>query len=349
MQSQLRRFLKRALAGFLYYTGLHSFIRGGSGKLTILMYHSLSEKKPRGDSSLERMQVSRKNFRKQMAYLSRNFNVLSLDAAIECLYGGGHLPKNSVVVTFDDGFKDNYTIGLPVMRKHNIQAIIFLTTSLIGSSSPAWRHRLHLGLQFSDAALITTALSMLNGAFSPGQMSALTELLGRGDRTALADRFLDYMAEKNDSGETKKIADTLIRELCLSRVFRMPDARIMTWEDAREMLRHGISFGPHTMTHPILSSIPLEFAEREITSSRDEIERRLGVKVRHFAYPSGLKNDFTNEHKNILSRLGFLSGLAVGWGYNNPDTDRYSMRRMAIGDYSLPVFVMKLKGIIKAP
>lgn len=309
------------------------------------MYHSLCAGKRDRKNPLYEIQTSSKKFDKHMEYICKHYNVIPLDKAIECLYGGGELPKNSIVVTFDDGFKDNYTIGLPILKKYNVPAIIFLTTSLVSSTVPYWQQKLKAAIELTNPHSIKKAIIKMKVLFSQGQVEELLKAIDNGDKEELTTKLFAFIEKKEEKNAGEKFIDNLLKELDLYSAFRLPDAQMMSWDDARDMLSYGISFGSHTMTHPILSNIPLVFAEKEIKGSKKEIEKRLNIEVKHFAYPNGLHMDFTEEHKDILKRSGYKSGIAVCWGYNNSNSDRYSMRRIPIGDYALPKFIMRIKGV----
>lgn len=93
------------------------------------MYHSVS------DSFESDLSVTVRQFEQQMVYLSENFNVISLEKAVEYIKNGDIPEKNSIVITFDDGYKDNYCNAYPILKKLKLPATIFLLVSYIGTSS----------------------------------------------------------------------------------------------------------------------------------------------------------------------------------------------------------------------
>jgi peptidoglycan/xylan/chitin deacetylase (PgdA/CDA1 family) len=100
--------------------------------IPVLLYHSI-------DSSGSVISITPKLFRAQMLWLKRNgYQTLSLPEYVECLTSSNKSPHKSVVITFDDGFKNNYTIGLPVLCKFGFTATIFLATDHIGGLC-CWR------------------------------------------------------------------------------------------------------------------------------------------------------------------------------------------------------------------
>jgi len=95
-------------------------------KLTILMYHSVN---PTYHNS-----VSPASFEKQLQYLLSNFDVISIYELIACLKGEKGLDRNSIALTFDDGYEDNYLYAYPILKKYGCQATIFVCTGLVDGS-----------------------------------------------------------------------------------------------------------------------------------------------------------------------------------------------------------------------
>jgi peptidoglycan/xylan/chitin deacetylase (PgdA/CDA1 family) len=91
---------------------------------------------------------------------------------------------------------------------------------------------------------------------------------------------------------------------------------MLGWEEVREMSLEGISFGAHTVTHPVLSRVSIDEAREEIAVSKVEIERRLGTAVRAFAYPNGRREDFTERTKLLLREAGYTCAVTTIPGTN---------------------------------
>jgi peptidoglycan/xylan/chitin deacetylase (PgdA/CDA1 family) len=108
------------------------------------------------------------------------------------------------------------------------------------------------------------------------------------------------------------------------------------------MAGNGITFGAHTVTHPILTCLPLGEAIEEIQSSRASIETKLGIRVRLFAYPNGGRSDYNEAIKGVLREMGFLGALTNLRGANNVGSDPYELHRETIGDADPKVSALKL-------
>jgi peptidoglycan/xylan/chitin deacetylase (PgdA/CDA1 family) len=100
--------------------------------------------------------------------------------------------------------------------------------------------------------------------------------------------------------------------------------RPLSWEQVREMHRAGIEFGSHTLTHPMLSEVPLDRARLEIADSRRRIEDVLGVPVSLFCYPRG---DYDDSVKQIVRDEGYVAACSTLPGLNDWSADLYALRR----------------------
>lgn len=102
-------------------------------KIIILMYHIISSPFSTNEKSLA---VSPSAFRAQMNFLHRKgYNVISLEKAVTALISGESVPRNAVVITFDDGFIDTYEIAFPILNEFEFPATIFVVSGLIGSTN----------------------------------------------------------------------------------------------------------------------------------------------------------------------------------------------------------------------
>jgi peptidoglycan/xylan/chitin deacetylase (PgdA/CDA1 family) len=104
----------------------------------------------------------------------------------------------------------------------------------------------------------------------------------------------------------------------------------LSWDEAREMGRHGIEFGAHTRSHPILSRLAnrAEVAA-EVVGSRERVEAELGGPVLHFCYPNGMAEDFTAETVDVVREAGFVTAVTAQSGLNAAGADRFRLRRIA--------------------
>lgn len=277
----------------------------------ILIYHRVNDDK---DPFLSATPVS--VFVAQMEHVKRHFPIVSLDQIAR----GEWSPKGEefcVAVTFDDGYRDNYTDAFPVLRRLGIPATIFLTTGCIETASLPWYD--HVALAFK----LTMARSLELG-WAGGPEVAMASRAGRLSATA---RTLEWLwALPTD--------ERLHRLAAVFRALRVPESPnlpnfMLCWDEIQEMGKHQITFGAHTVNHPVLARSSVECVRAEIQGSKETIENRLQVPVRHFAYPFGRCGDFTSNAKAILRDAGFETAVTTIPGYNRAGDDLLELKRFS--------------------
>jgi len=292
--------------------------------LQILSYHRVSDDR---DPFLPPLPI--RTFRAQMEYLASDFNVVSLEEAVERL-GAGDLPANALAITFDDGYRDNYLHAFPVLRRCSLPATFFLTTGAIGTGAVLWHDRVFHAFQ-------QTALASLHGYPRPADTHRLDT---REDKLAAQRAILDFLRTV-EAAEQPSWIERL--EAALSVHSRKTDRGLMlSWEEVREMHGAGYSIGSHTVSHPILTRLSLAAARREMLESKEAIEKAVGATVRTFAYPNGSAADFTQTHKDVLRELGYGSAVTTIFGVNRPTHDPFELKRISPWAKSLSELATRL-------
>lgn len=262
-------------------------------------------------------------FRKHLDFYRRHYHVVSLQQAVANLATGArHLPPNPLVITFDDGFKNNLQYAVPALREHGFPATFFVTSGFLDGSVDFWWLRLkrcvlrafHNRRRFAVSGF--GQWSMRSPEEAAEVFSHLRERL-KALRDDERTRVLDQL--HLDSSEEPDTQNDVYEH--------------MTWCDAREMARQGMEIGAHTVTHVILSQEPADRARREILESvrrvRDEVHQRDVP----FSYPNGQPADFTPAIVAMVREAGCYAAVAGFPCANVRQTDRYEMRRCAVAGY----------------
>jgi peptidoglycan/xylan/chitin deacetylase (PgdA/CDA1 family) len=146
--------------------------------------------------------------------------------------------------------------------------------------------------------------------------------------------------------ETQK--QKLIQQIQETTGVRIPtdhfEDLVLSWTEIDEMSERNIRFGSHTVTHPILTQIPLSQAKTEIMNSKKELERKLGQPITTFAYPNGLREDFNPEIMDILAQNGFTCAVTMIPGRVDTDTNPYMLKRVGPG-WNFDAFKFVLAGL----
>ena len=274
-------------------------------------------------------------FAQQMRHIKRNYRVLSLWQMVEELQNPV-AQGQSVVVTFDDGYLGTYTDAFPVLKEYGIPATVYLTGGLVESGEIAWYDRIFLRFQRAPSELTVTL-------DTPKQFR-LTDFASRVDAATSVVLYLRTLAD----GERRRWCESLDKAMPLPA----EDLRgsMMNWDQAREMRLAGISFGCHTMTHPVLSRLTPDVVRWEIAESKWLIESRLNARVDDFAFPFGKPRDCGTLGADVLSALGLQTAMTTILGVNEPGADRFRLRRMVQGDeLSVAMFAYRLHRLFFHP
>ncbi len=320
----IRRIKRRArpcIAALLFYSGLLGLAVSVLGRMrndfpaVVLFYHRFKEGKARTIPGRMRIDA----FRRQLKHLGRWYDVISLDELIERIAARRRFGRPTVVITIDDGFRDNYDLAFPALAGMDFPATIFLTSGFIGTEKVPWvdeigmavrrtgRRRLALPELLGERTLDLSTLEKKARA-SHALYKALLEVEDEERRRYVA-RLLETLREETDgAGERERF--------------------MLSWEEIRDMNERGISFGAHTVSHPILSRMRLADAEREILDSKETIEERLGREVRHFAVPNGRDADFSDALRAFCKESGFRSVATTNSGRVEPGVDPYRLPRI---------------------
>ena len=330
----MKSLIKNTLYYTLYYTGLvHLFLkaywlRRKNYPVVILTYHRIVKDYSREVNTAKSINHPVENFRKEMQFLKKWFNVVSLDEVAAIIKGKKPADKPTVAITIDDGFDDNYSLAYPVLKSLGLPATIFLTAGCINTSRLPWVEEL------DEAFAATDRESMqLNSVFK-NKVFALRTLK---QKQSAYEYIVPKLKHLTYSKRREIIAD-ISQALGVPKTFKR---RMLNWQEVKEMAENNITFGAHTMTHPILSRMSLFDAKKEIFDSKQVIERALNKPVKHFAFPNGRLEDFSPELKAYCKDIGFESICACAYGPNRQDADVFMLRRISPGR-NFPTFVIDL-------
>jgi peptidoglycan/xylan/chitin deacetylase (PgdA/CDA1 family) len=326
-KTQKWRLTLRKILGFLsYYCGLVSLVRRCLPRQGALIFygHRVAEDDEGFFGGIPPIV-----FERQMRYLSQFYNFIPLSSMVASLYNGKPIQPNSVVLTLDDGFGDNYTHAFPILRKYGIPATIFLCINSVERGELPWSQRLGYIFQHTER----DSISLESPVYSSFSLRTTEDRLK-------AYRALAEQCKSLHLAELERYI-TVLGEICGVDV---PLNRMLTWEQIREMRQHGIEFGSHTLSHPHMASLPLEQAYQEMAASKQVLEQRLGEPIHHFAFPAG---SYTNELIEMARQIGYTSLFVRSRSQhvNTHETDPFALRRVGLADDPIPVLATEAVGI----
>jgi peptidoglycan/xylan/chitin deacetylase (PgdA/CDA1 family) len=274
-------------------------------------------------------QLSPETFESQMRFLKKNYRIVSLQQVCHELQEPSTLGP-AVAITFDDGYSDLFTHALPVLRKYEIPATIYLIAACMETGQVAWYDRLFLALKVAPAGKFAVELEELRSFHldsGPSRLAAALEIIS----------FL------------RRIPNLQRKEWCrqLEERIQLPlqelDGRILTWEQVHLMQHAGVSFGSHTVSHPVMSRLTPSELEFEIGKSKKMLEAKLSRPVEDFAFPFGHPADCGAQAAEQLVRCGYRSAVTTVAGINVPGGDPLGLHRLQICEEdTAPMFAARL-------
>lgn len=327
----MRERLRMLLAACFYYSGLVSLmnrhLQRSTRRLIILNYHS----------------ATGENLLTQMRYLNRHYRVMHLEEALEEFYQPSqevsHDKRIPVVLTFDDGYLDNYTYGLQLVRELHIPITVFLIPGYIESGACFWWLACDFLLNQTKLEVVTIEGKKYN---VPAERQALAETIDKHLRLAVS-------VEKREMFLVQLQAAFEVSLPTRAQAGYENTLLPLNWAEIYEMKASGlVTFGAHTMHHPVLGNITdVEEVLCEVEGARRHLERHLGEPIRTFAYPIGKIEDIGDAGLSAVTAAGYTWALTTIEDINTISTPPHLLRRLP-GDLSQHWLVMasELAGLL---
>ena len=298
---------KEMLAQLASHTGVTRLLEAlpGRASLLILNYHRIGDPtKTPYDSGL--YSCTAEEFDWQLDWLKRRFPIVNLRQAVDIVHGEATPSDTSVLLTFDDGYRDNYDEAFPLLRKHGLSATFFLPTLYVGSHMLPWWDEAAYMIKKSERP--TLAISY---------PKAHTWDLANADRLNVIFEVLRMFIRTKPTG-----MDRFLQEIeCATGVERPGEHTercFLTWIEAREMQTAGMCFGSHTHSHVILGPLPFEQQVEELRVSRQIMEAELGGVIDTLAYPRGRMSSFSDQTFAALRETKYKTAFSYYSGINKP-------------------------------
>jgi peptidoglycan/xylan/chitin deacetylase (PgdA/CDA1 family) len=297
-------------AGYLRRTG-----RTGP---VVLTYHGVL---PEGyrviDEDLDGSLVSANSFRQQLRFLQDQYNVITPEEFLHWCEAGGELPEHAAMLTCDDGLQNSLSCILPILQEFGFKCLFFVTgASLSLTPTMLWYEELYL--MFLAA---------------PGSLTLELPEIGLQGKASQADkRFLWWQAVRKlsqiDLHHRKTVLETVRMQLGLGERWdaeyyedSMLKQRFLTLNlsEMRQLAAVGMCIGAHTLSHPLLAESSQETAWREISESKQALEKNLAQEIWALAYPFGDSSSVTSREFQMAEQASFKSAfLNVGAGLGTP-------------------------------
>jgi len=345
-------FLKTLFGGVFYYAGLFYLLRAWNNlrgrRLTIVTYHRVTPKPlDQIDQSLPTLFITENTFRKHLTFFKKHYKIVRFSDLALYAQNKTDIPNNLLMITFDDGYEDNFRYGHPILREYNLPWTLFVATNHLGQKGVMWWDRM-----FALLTLLTR--QQREGSFTvPCQNNGqeenpLAEILDQfcSDSSALFARF-----------NTWKVAEllVLIQQLqthcSLSEEILVAENAFLSWDQANQ-LHPDADVGSHTCSHTVLTGIDLTQVAEEVIVSKKKIQDYCHRVPLACSYPAG---SYSAEIVALVAKAGYSFAVTQDSGVNNLAAP-YTLKRINLwegsanlssGDFSWGFFSVRMLGFTR--
>jgi peptidoglycan/xylan/chitin deacetylase (PgdA/CDA1 family) len=303
--------------------------------LIVLTYHRIAE--PGADLFYDPViSATPESFRAQIDWLRRRLRVLSLLELLAMQETGSPWREPAALVTFDDGYRDNFEVAVPILREFQVPATFFLPTAFLEAPRLPWWDEVAYAIKQARARRLTLERSpdrsqppiSLDLEAIPRSTAIQTIIRAFLDQTIADERgFLNELAAR---AEVKIDGESLGRALFTS------------WDQVRQVVAvdASLTIGSHGHSHQKLAGLDEASQRQELTESKRILESRLGREVAALAYPYGWPGAYTTQTRALAAETGYRLAFASIAGVNRTDTfDPYEIRRLGVGTGDSPVLL----------
>lgn len=292
----------------------------------IVMYHRVS---PRAPQWILEPPISPLGFETQLNYFRFRYHVVSLPDLVDRAFNQPKSGQRFIAITFDDGYRDNFVYAFPLLRKYRIPVTIFPCTGPLDSPELFWWDKI-------GYVIAHTSKHRLNlGEFG------VYEIDDQVQRKVVAHHIARNLKVVPEDVKSK-VTEHLIRESDVDIPKDVPRNVVMSWEDIAIMDNNGISFGAHSVNHPILTNVSSNRVSAEISQSRSRIERHVKHVSEFFAYPDGA---FNSSVVKLVQREGFEGAVTTRPVWVTRRSDRFALGRVGISTDDENIFEVVMSGI----
>ncbi|MFH2057167.1 MAG: polysaccharide deacetylase family protein [bacterium] len=346
--SSLMRVLKRLLVALLYYSGvlglwMRRLQRQTSGTVgLVLAYHHIRDAAGGQSAPLSELEsgVTLAAFLEQVAYIVRNFEVLTVSELLDRSLRQSAGTRIPLAISFDDGYRSVYSGAYPVLEKASAKATVFVPSGYVDTERRYWW--LDLSRFFANAT--RESINRLVGELRAKQIDEkLIELLVDLQAETLAERIfwrgkialrLDKMGEHQ-----RQIVTEIIASLTEAKSGD-EQTLVLTSSQLKKLATDGWEIGAHTVNHVELTSVDSETALQELSNDKQALESNLGVTIQGLAYPYGR---FGEAAMVLARRGGYKYAVTTTSAAVTADSNCYAIPRISIGlNPTLPQFAFTL-------
>jgi peptidoglycan/xylan/chitin deacetylase (PgdA/CDA1 family) len=262
---------------------------------------------------------TKKELEAQIIELKENFDVIHPSELENTL----KKPSKSKValITFDDGYIDNYVNAYPILKKHAVSAIFFVPTAYINSLEVPWWDKLAFVVRagWDSKKIYLKGINHFSSDKTVKQVISTLSRTAKQQKEQQTSKFIDDIASENGI-DTDSISHV--------RLF-------MNWDELKEVSSNGIVIGSHSVNHDILTTLDQEKCNEEFRESKARLDESTEKETVFFAYPVGDASHFADSMANALKEEGYTHAFNNMRGINESQSNKYSLNRFSVNQCSI--------------
>ena len=289
----------------MHYSGIDRLYAGFDDSLgLILTFHHVSDAPVARFAPNAHLTIRSETLEAVIDLLGqRGIEIISLENA-HARINARKSEKRFAVLTFDDGYLDNFEIAYPVLRKHDVPFAVYVTTGLIEGTADLWWRGLEQLVRQQDRLIV----QMESGA---AEFDCKTRSAKLATYTSLMNHIMLDVPEEHSR--------QWVRELCWLYKIDLDAQRegaMMSWDHIKQLAQDNLcTIGGHTVSHPVLSRLSAERAIAEINNGAAVLESATGERPQHFCFPYGSRYAASSREFQIAEETGFKTAVTTRPGF----------------------------------
>lgn len=325
-------------------------------KAIILAYHRVFPT----DMDSQLLCVNPDNFKAQLQVIKKDYLPISLSQLSDSLIKGTRIPRRAVILTFDDGYFDNYYYAKDILEYFKIPATIFIAAEYLDSNFEFWWDELESLLLLSGKA--PDHLEVVHDKIYTWDLS---ESAVYTDEDALKNKNWTVLSPNNPTVRhlvyrelhniLKPLSLTEINQI-LAQIRRQLNSdgkarggyRPMNLQELLELSASAyIEIGSHTCSHPMLAAHSHDLQKKEIVESREFLSKTINLQIKSFSYPYGGYSDIGELAPSIVMESGYEVACANYSGIVTSNSSRFILPRFLVRNWNDVEFSEQLSNLIQ--
>lgn len=291
-------------------------------KFIILLYHGVEDTKTYGIQNYNNKHISTEEFDHQINFLSKHCNVISLKKLISYFSQKKNFPKNTVVITFDDGFENNYTKAIPILKKYSLPATFYISIGNIINNEMFWVDKIEDCINYTLKRNLRLKLD-----------HEINFKLESNSQKIVAVNNIKTWCKSIVNYKKDLIIDEIINKLeVIPKISSWSGYKLLKLSQINEIDKSELfEIGGHSYKHKILSMLSNDELKIEINDSIFNLQKILNRKIDFYAYPEGQEHHFDKRVIKLLKDKNIACCPTAIPGVNSLGDDLFNLKRYMVG------------------